>query len=384
MFTVGRFRSMKRFHMIQGCIVLGGLATLTLCGCSSSPEAVEGSGGTQTSGGMVGNGGSSSKTTSVSAGGKTTGGNSKATSTRATGGKTNSSSDAETGGAESSGGATATASTSEDTKTSGGTKAISGTSSKAVGGTTAENSGEATGGKSNSSSVTTSGGASAGGTSAGGKTATGGTSPASGGTSSTGVSTGACAGKASPCPPTDPGSIAYIGCSMADNIGGGYAAVSGKIMWTNSGYGTGAMVVENWVENGSAWGTFNTKLNAMGGKDKIKAIMVQICILSTRSEDNVKSMIKAARSKIPADAHIYLVGQPQYEAGHTCNLAGGQEKWTDDTARKLGADTSIDSNMSYLGTFNLNCGNNECADACHANTEGQKKLGEQAKAFWGG
>ncbi len=205
-----------------------------------------------------------------------------------------------------------------------------------------------------------------------------------GGTTATGGSTGPCAGTAVPCPATTAGSIAYIGCSMADNIGGGYAAVGGKIMWTNSGYGTGAMVVENWVEGGSAWGTFDTKLKAMGGKDTVKAIMVQICILSTRSEANVKSMIKAARSKIPASAHIYLVGQPQYEAGHTCTLAGGQEKWTDDTAKKLGPDTSIDSNMSYLGTFNLNCGAGECSDACHANSTGQQKLGNQAKAYWGG
>ena len=82
-------------------------------------------------------------------------------------------------------------------------------------------------------------------------------------------------------------------------------------MWNNSGYGTGAKVVENWGPSGDAWSLFATKLNAIGGKDKVKAIMVQICVLSTHSEANVKAMIKAARDHVNPGTHIYLVGQPQ-------------------------------------------------------------------------
>ena len=187
-------------------------------------------------------------------------------------------------------------------------------------------------------------------------------------------------------PPTEAGSIAYIGCSMADNIGGGYRAVGGTIMWTNQGYGTGAKVVQNWTANGDGWGLFNTKMNAIGGKDKIKAIMVQICILSSRATNaELKSMIQAARDHTNPGTHIYIVGQPQYEAGHECNLAGtGGAKWTDDQAKALAADPSVNQNMTYLGQFKLNCSNNECQDACHANTAGQRVLGNQAKAFWGG
>jgi hypothetical protein len=233
------------------------------------------------------------------------------------------------------------------------------------------------------------GGAGQGGTALGGKT---GGSTGMGGRSETGGSTGAagstgggtCAGTATPCPPTDAGSIAYIGCSMAENIGSGYGKVSGKIMWTNSGYGTGAQCVPNWVENGSAWGGFDKKLAAMGGKDKVKAIMVQICIISPATDDQVKSMIKAARAHVNSTAHIYLVGQPQYENGTHCDIAGGKEATTDEQASRLGKDASIDSNMSYLGKFLLNCKNSECADSCHANDAGEKRLGNQAKAFWGG
>jgi hypothetical protein len=176
---------------------------------------------------------------------------------------------------------------------------------------------------------------------------------------------------------------------MAENIGNGYKAVNGKIMWTSDSYPTGAKCVPNWVENGDAWSTFDTKLKAMGGKDKVKAIMVQICIIQVATDDQVKSMIKAARSHTNPTAHIYLVGQPQYKNGHTCSIAGGQEATTDEQAARLGKDTSIDSNMSYLGKFMLDCpagssGGGECSDSCHANSTGEQSLGNQAKAFWGG
>jgi hypothetical protein len=207
-----------------------------------------------------------------------------------------------------------------------------------------------------------------------------------GGSGTGGAGGNGAGGSGGATPPTEAGSIAYIGCSMADNIGGGYGAVGGRIMWTNQGYGTGAKVVQNWTANGDGWSLFNTKMNATGGKDKIKAIMVQICILSSRATDaELKAMIQAARDHTNPGTHIYIVGQPQYEAGHECNLAGtGGAKWTDDQAKALAADPAVNQNMTYLGQFKLNCSNNECQDACHANTAGQQSLGNQAKAFWGG
>jgi hypothetical protein len=171
---------------------------------------------------------------------------------------------------------------------------------------------------------------------------------------------------------------------MADNIGQGYGQVGGKIMWTNSGYGTGAQVVENWMEGGNAWSIYDTKLKAMGGIDKVKAIMVQICVLSTHSETNVKSMIKAARAKVNPGTHIYLVGQPQYEAGHTCSLAGtGGAEWTDATAQKMAADSTVNQDLTYLGQFKLDTTKGESSDGCHASASGLTVLGNQAKAFWG-
>jgi hypothetical protein len=232
------------------------------------------------------------------------------------------------------------------------------------------------------------GGNSSGGAMAGGAMGAGG---AAAGSSSTGGSGGAgtCAGGATakPCPPTANNSIAYIGCSMANNIGNGYKAVGGKIMWNSDGYGTGAQCVPQWVEGGTAWPGFDNKMAAIGGKDVVKAIMVQICIIRPATDDEVKSMIRAARAHVNPDAHIYLVGQPQYENGHTCDIAGGQEATTEEQAKRLGDDASIDPNMSYLGTFLLNCDEDECADSCHASAgagNGEERLGNKAKEFWGG
>jgi hypothetical protein len=255
--------------------------------------------------------------------------------------------------------------------------------------------GAGTGGAVGGASGTSAGGAGAGGAGAGGANggrsgagaggATGGRSGAgAGGAGGGSGGSGTCAGTAEPCPPTVNRSIAYIGCSMAQNIGNGYRAVNGQIMWNSDGYQTGAQVVPNWVEGGSAWAGFDNKLNAMGGKNSVKAIMVQICIIQVATDAQIRSMIRAARAKINPDAHIYLVGQPQYENGHHCSIAGNQEGTTDEQARRLGADESIDPNMSFLGTFLLNCDNGECSDSCHASAKGEERLGNQAKQFWGG
>jgi hypothetical protein len=292
-----------------------------------------------------------------------------------------------TAGTVSTSGASSTAGVSS----TGGTVAAAGTSS--TGGTSSTAGTPSTGGMSGSAPT---GGAVTAGNSSGGtmpQGGNGGTSAgggASAGTTSSGGSGGsdACGtATAKPCPPTGNNSIAYIGCSMANNIGNGYKAVNGKIMWNSDGYGTGAQCVPQWVEGGSAWGGFDNKLKAIGGKDVVKAIMVQICIINPATDDQVKSMIKAARAHVNPDAHIYLVGQPQYENGHHCDIAGGKEGTTDEQAKRLGEDKSIDPNMSYLGVFLLNCDKGECADSCHASSgpgKGEERLGNQAKAFWGG
>lgn len=376
-------------------MALTSFAAIMLLGCSNNSNGGSTTGGnsgssSSQSGGNSSSGGASSSSTSAAAGSSATSSSAPSSSggaatggSSATGGKSETSSSA--GGNSSVSGTTAVASSSGGKTVSGGSTAAM-SAGGAAGGTTSL--GGATGGAGQGG--TASGGRTGGTTGTAGRTGTGGNT-AAGGTTSVGGSTGGgtCAGTATPCPPTEAGSIAYIGCSMAENIGSGYGKVSGKLMWTNSGYGTGAQCVPNWVEGGSAWGGFDKKLAAMGGKDKVKAIMVQICIISPATDDQVKSMIKAARAHTNPDAWIYLVGQPQYKNGHTCQIAGGKEATTDEQASRLGKDTTIDSKMSYLGKFMMDCpagqgAGGDCSDSCHANDTGERSLGNQAKAFWGG
>jgi hypothetical protein len=358
------------FHVVVLSVVV--LVPLSLASCSGSETGDPGAGGT------TGTAGSGSGSAGITGAAGTTGG----AGTTGQGGRGGSATGnaGTTGNAGSTGGAGATGSGGR-----GGSTGGAGTIGNAgEGGTTGV--GGATG------VAGTTGGGGRGGTGVAGTTGVAGDGGATGGGGRGGIGAGGRGGGGGTgggggfTPPTEANSIAYIGCSMADNIGGGYRAVGGTIMWTNEGYGTGAKVVQNWTANGDGWSLFNTKMNANGGRDKIKAIMVQICILSSRATDaELKSMIQAARDHTNPGTHIYIVGQPQYEAGHECNLAGtGGAKWTDDQAKALAADPSVNQNMSYLGQFKLNCSNNECQDACHANSAGQTVLGNQAKAFWGG
>jgi hypothetical protein len=164
--------------------------------------------------------------------------------------------------------------------------------------------------------------------------------------------------------------------------------VGGKVMWNADNYQTGSMVVQNWTDSSSSsWRLFDQKMQSIGGKEKVKAIMVQICVFSSRAtDDEVKSMISSARAHTSPGTHIYLVGQPQYEPGHECTLAGnGGAKWTDDEAKKIAADSGVNQDLTYLGTFKLDSTKSEVSsDSCHASTSGEDVLGKQAIAFVGG
>jgi hypothetical protein len=367
---------MKYSHVITGLVPLCA-AALSFVGCNADEVGGGGTTGGAPAAGQTSHGGSAGTSNNGGSGGSVANGGTGGTN-GGTGG-TNGGTGGSTGGT---GG------------TNGGSSGSGGTTGGG-GGTGGSSAGMPAGGAAGSPAGGTgmggmagrgAGGMGAGGMSGGrgGMGAAGAAGSAMAGSGGSG-GTGTCGtGTAKPCAPTGDNSIAYIGCSMAENIGNGYKAIGGKIMWTSEGYGTGAQCVPQWVEGGSAWPSFDKKLTAIGGKDKVKAIMVQICIISPATDDQVKSMIKAARAKVNADAHIYLVGQPQYANGHHCDIAMGQEATTETQAKKLGDDKSIDSNMSYLGTFMLDCDNGECADSCHANSKGEQSLGNQAKAFWGG
>jgi hypothetical protein len=231
-------------------------------------------------------------------------------------------------------------------------------------------------------------GGGAGGSAGGGTGGTGGVA-GTGGTGAAGTNgASGTGGTGGFTPPTGANSIAYIGCSMAWNIGNGYKRVGGTRMWNSDSYQTSAMVVQNWTnENSSSWQLFDRKMNSIGGRDTVKAIMVQICIRSSRATDaELRSMVASARKHVNPGTHIYIVGQPVYQAGHECSIAGnGGAKWTDDQAKLLAADPSVNQDMSYLGQFKLDSTKSEVSpDSCHATQTGEDVLGRQAMAFFGG
>lgn len=362
--------TMKYRHLISSLGPLC-LAALTLFGCSADQVGAEGTGGMPGSGGgqSAGGGGSSG----VVGSGGTGGGGGKVVS----------------GGAGGNGG---TGGGSAGTSGGSGTGGTSGAVGAGSGGMiTGGGAGVGAGGGAGLAA----GGAEAGGAAGGIAAGSGGHEDGgSGGRGAAGAGAAGAAGTgmagSAGAPPigTEPNSVAYIGCSMAYNIGTGYKRVGGKVMWNSDSYQTSAMVVQNWTStSSSSWNLFDQKLDSIGGKDKVKAVMVQICIFSSRAtDDEIKQMVASAKMHTNPGTHIYLVGQPQYEAGHECSLAGnGGAKWTDDEAKKIAADSSVGPDVSYLGTFIIDSTKGQVSsDSCHATSSGEDELGKQAMAFFGG
>jgi hypothetical protein len=351
------------------CFQLG-LAALWLVGCSSEPTPSDGTGGTPSTGGTTSTGGM----TAAGTGGTTAG--------RGQGGA---------GGVGGSGGAGGSVGGAGATQGGGAGAGASSGAGGSLGGTAGTGgSGAGIGGAASSGAAGAASGA--GGAAAGAGGAAGGAGApqaGAGGAAGGGAGSAGSAGSGGFTPPTGENSIAYIGCSMAWNIGTGYKRVGGKVMWNSDSYQTSAMVVQNWTSpSSSSWNLFDQKMNSIGGKDTVKAIMIQICIFSSRAtETELKAMITSARQHVNPGTHIYIVGQPQYQAGHECTLAGtGGAQWTDDQAKALAADSSINQDLTYLGQFKLDSSKNEVmSDTCHASSPtGENVLGEQAKVFFGG
>jgi hypothetical protein len=175
------------------------------------------------------------------------------------------------------------------------------------------------------------------------------------------------------------GSMGFIGCSMAENVAQGYVAVGGTRMW--GPYGTGGAVVQSWTDpNSPSWQQFDQQAAQHGGAPT--AVWVQICIFAQAGAtyEEVTQMIANARQHAAPDAEIYITGQPLYDDGNVCFLAGeGGPELTESLAQQAADDAS--QNVTYPGAFHL--GSGEVADGCHANTAGQESLGRQAMEFWG-
>lgn len=336
---------------------------LALGACSSEgPQPLEGTGGVGGAGGSAGltppaassaqagsagaSGGSSSGTAGTASGAGAAGQASQGETPNAAGGT------GASGGAPSMGGATSSGdSTSETsaphTNDSGSSETTPGSStdSETSQETSTETSGETTSSGSGSSDTTT----------------------MTSGDSSTGEETSA-----------EPRSMGYVGCSMSVNVAQGYQALGGERLWPPVQAYNGK-VVQNWTNsNDSAWQAFEQQMNMYGTPTDV---WVMLCIFANMvNYEETKQIIANVRQRAP-DARIYITGQPLYAEGLTCDLAGaGGPELTDSMAQMAGEDDSQD--VTYAGVFGP-LTSSQRSDSCHANTEGQQALGEQAIEKWG-
>jgi hypothetical protein len=174
--------------------------------------------------------------------------------------------------------------------------------------------------------------------------------------------------------------MGFIGCSMAENVAQGYQALGGMRMWPP--YGTGGLVVQRWTDtNSSAWQMFDEQVAEYG---EPTAVWVQICIFASQGAtyDEVKQLIANAREHAAPGATITISGQPLYESGWVCSLAGANgPQLTDDLAQQAADDSTQD--VSYAGTFGPLGQATTTSDGCHANQGGQQLLGDQAVDYFG-
>jgi hypothetical protein len=174
--------------------------------------------------------------------------------------------------------------------------------------------------------------------------------------------------------------MGWIGCSMANNVAEGYARIGGTRMW--GGYGNGGAVVQNWTNNSSSnWQGFDQQIQSKGGGKTPKAVWMMICVFTSgATQQEIQQMIANTKTHAPG-AYLYITGQPLYQEGHVCTLAGdGMPEKTDMQAKQAAMD---DPDVHYAGPLGpLNDGEWQ-SDTCHANNTGGDKLGKQVKAIWG-
>lgn len=140
----------------------------------------------------------------------------------------------------------------------------------------------------------------------------------------------------SPSPTTSPGehTMGYIGCSMAQNTAQGYAADGGTRMW--GPHATGGDVVRSWPDpNSSA-----RQQAAMFGKPT--AVWVQVCVFTQGATiAEVDQMIANTRLHAAPGVTTCITGQPQYDPGHVCSLAGASgPALTDSLPQQAAADSA--------------------------------------------
>jgi hypothetical protein len=167
---------------------------------------------------------------------------------------------------------------------------------------------------------------------------------------------------------------------MTDNVADGYNKLGFQRMWPSIPAYWG-QVVQAWADNNSGvWDAFDEQVTMHGVPE---AVWVMVCIFNPPGVqlEEMKQIVANVRERAPG-VKIYITGQPFYEPGADCSIAGQEgPQLTDDMAKMVAEDESI-GNVEYAGKFGpLSAG--QKADACHANEAGKQLLGQQAADMFG-
>jgi hypothetical protein len=167
---------------------------------------------------------------------------------------------------------------------------------------------------------------------------------------------------------------------MSDNVAAGYTAVGGTRMWPSIPAYWG-QVVQDWANpDDPVWDAFDEQVDEYGPPD---AVWIMVCIFNPPGVElqEMRDIVALVRQRSPS-ATIYTTGQPFYELGADCSIAGTEgPQMTDDMAQDMAEDASL-TDVHYAGKFGpLSAA--QKADACHANEDGQELLGNQAVEFFG-
>ena len=171
------------------------------------------------------------------------------------------------------------------------------------------------------------------------------------------------------------GIIAVVGCSVTRNGIEGYHAVGGTKFVDDYAMGGGS--IGAWTNPSSSyWDDFDASI---AGYDP-SAVFLQLCTFGPSAEDyaDAVQVIGLIRDRLP-DATVYIAGQPTYEAGWVCNIAGADgPPAMAEVAARLVAD-----GFGVAGPATGPLGDDTTEDGCHANDAGKELMGEQLYVFFG-
>lgn len=176
------------------------------------------------------------------------------------------------------------------------------------------------------------------------------------------------------------GVVGFVGCSVTRNAVTGYAEVGGRRLWPAEGVSYGGGSVSRWArtigQQSGQWRDFEGALEANPGT---RGLWVQLCTAGTSGDDQAAAtaLLDELRRRVP-DVPIWVSAQPDY-VGHECRIAGARGPGR---MQEL-ADQLVVEGHALAGPVVGPLTRDQTLDGCHANAEGQDRLGEQLVAFFG-